>query len=90
MTQPVEYTNLYRFGNPNVRWIGETQLSEFRDGEKPGYRDELLRELGDVLWYIAVLGHVSGFTLEEIMETNINKLRKRATEGSLSGSGDYR
>lgn len=37
-------------------------------------------ECGDILWYIAMLGRATGFTIEECMETNIAKLRKRFGE----------
>lgn len=37
-------------------------------------------ELGDLMWYIARLCATYGFTLEEVMETNINKLKTRYGE----------
>jgi len=37
-------------------------------------------ELGDLMWYIANLCRISGFNLEDIMQTNINKLRIRYPE----------
>lgn len=41
-------------------------------------RKELFKgELGDVLWYIANLAKALGFTLEEVAEYNIQKLKKR-------------
>ncbi|UTH13308.1 nucleoside triphosphate pyrophosphohydrolase family protein [Macrococcus equipercicus] len=44
-------------------------------------RDELKKELGDVLWYIANLAAVNGIELAEVAELNINKLKKRYPEG---------
>lgn len=44
-------------------------------------QDELKKELGDVLWYIANLATVNGIDLSEIAECNIDKLRKRYPEG---------
>lgn len=38
-------------------------------------------ELGDLMWYIAGFCAINGFSLEEIMETNINKLKARFPEG---------
>lgn len=43
--------------------------------------DEVGKELGDMLWYIALMGELFGFTLQEIAEMNIKKLRKRYPEG---------
>lgn len=37
-------------------------------------------EVGDVLWYLALIANACGFTLEDAMQTNIAKLRKRYPE----------
>lgn len=39
------------------------------------------KELGDVLWYVAVLASELGFKLSEVAEANIEKLEKRYTNG---------
>lgn len=70
--------------------VAELQKKAIRDGEKPDHADRLHRELGDVLWYVAVLAHVSGFTLEDVMAANLAKLSTRQATGTLGGSGDYR
>lgn len=43
--------------------------------------DHLKKELGDALWMIAEICDASGFTLDEVMEMNIEKLRKRYPQG---------
>ena len=43
--------------------------------------DALMKELGDCLWYIAAFGTVLGFSLDDIAQRNIDKLRKRYPEG---------
>ena len=37
-------------------------------------RDELVIEMGDVLWYFALLADLYNITLQEILETNVHKL----------------
>ncbi len=48
---------------------------------KPLDRDALLKECGDVAWYLAVLASELGFTLEEVFAKNVDKLRRRYPEG---------
>ncbi len=44
-------------------------------------REKLIDELGDVAWYIARIADVIGVELEDILEHNIEKLRKRYPDG---------
>ena len=47
-------------------------------------------EMGDVLWYLAALADDLGYTLNEIAEINIAKIKRRRENGTISGSGDSR
>lgn len=42
---------------------------------------DIVKELGDILYYVSVGAHELGYTLQEIAEININKLAKRYPEG---------
>ncbi len=44
-------------------------------------RDNLKKELGDVAWYLAEAATALDLTLEEVLEANIEKLKKRYPEG---------
>ncbi|HMI09424.1 MAG TPA: nucleoside triphosphate pyrophosphohydrolase family protein [Candidatus Saccharimonadales bacterium] len=52
--------------------------------------EDLKKELGDVMWYVAVLADHFDIPLEEIAEKNIAKLASRKERGVLRGSGDNR
>ena len=62
------------------------------DGEKvtPEKREQLKKELGDVMWYVAAVASELGLKLRDVAETNIEKLRDRRERGVLGGSGDNR
>ena len=53
-------------------------------------KDELAGEIGDVLWYCAMLADHLDSNLGNIMEDNLDKLRSRKERGVLGGSGDSR
>jgi NTP pyrophosphatase (non-canonical NTP hydrolase) len=44
-------------------------------------RERLAAELGDIAWYLAETATALGYTLEEILRMNIEKLKKRYPEG---------
>ena len=47
-------------------------------------RKNVKEEIGDALWYIAALTSIMGFTLDEIMKFNIEKLKERYPDGFSS------
>lgn len=53
-------------------------------------RQRLRYELGDVLWYVAVLAAEAGFTMSEVAEGNIEKLKDRLERDKIKGEGDKR
>jgi NTP pyrophosphatase (non-canonical NTP hydrolase) len=65
-----------------------------RDGAvKDEYLEKRIQigyEIGDVLWYCAVLAEELEMNLGHIMENNLQKLADRKKRGTLSGSGDNR
>lgn len=92
-----QYSVIY----PTIGLVGEA--GEVADKVKKIIRDEggvetlseksridILKEMGDVLWYLAALAQDLGSHLSEVAEMNIKKLKKRTIAGTLGGSGDDR
>lgn len=53
-------------------------------------RDDIKKELGDVLWYITALAHELGIDLDDVAQANVLKLSSRLQRGVVTGSGDNR
>ncbi len=51
---------------------------------------EIIKELGDVLWYITTISHLLGSSLDEVAKMNNEKLLGRQARGRIAGSGDNR
>lgn len=97
--QTAIYPEAMRINYPTLGLCGEA--GEVADKVKKVYRDhcgeftdeqrkEIIKECGDVLWYVAVLAHDLGFTLEDVGKANIEKLASRQQRGKLNGNGDNR
>ncbi len=61
-----------------------------RDGAKFDFELQVKKELGDILWCLTAIAMDYGYTLEDVAQSNINKLSKRKDVGTLQGSGDNR
>ena len=51
---------------------------------------EIKAEIGDCLWYIAVLANDFDIKLSDIASANLEKLANRKKKGTIHGSGDTR
>lgn len=51
---------------------------------------EILKELGDVLWYIATIARYLESEMNTIADMNVEKLSKRLKDNKIHGSGDNR
>jgi NTP pyrophosphatase (non-canonical NTP hydrolase) len=98
--QTAIYPNMSNnFIYPTLGLVGEAgEVAEkakkiIRDGDgtlTPETREKMALELSDVCWYVAVLAYELDYTLEEVMQMNLDKLASRQQRGVLSGSGDNR
>ena len=67
------------------KWVRDLDSDESRL-DRTGIADEL----GDVLWYVAVLADHLALSLNDIATANLAKLAGRQSRGVLGGSGDNR
>ena len=90
--QAMEYLTLGLTGESGE--IANKVKKFIRDGaakdEYLAKRIEIGYEIGDVLWYCAVLAEELEMNLGHIMEKNLEKLADRHKRGKISGSGDHR
>ena len=68
--------------------VAEKAKKWMRDGTWDD--QEVLKELGDVLWYIGMCAYEMGFNFDAVATGNLSKLRDRQDRGVASGSGDNR
>ncbi len=69
------------------KWLRGDDGGEIMGDER---KEALKGELGDVLWYLAVLAHDLGLSLEDIAKANLDKLQSRKERDMLKGDGDKR
>ncbi|NDJ36699.1 MAG: nucleoside triphosphate pyrophosphohydrolase family protein [Chloroflexi bacterium] len=69
-----------------VKKVIRDQNGEF----SPAAVAAIKKELGDVLWYVAMLADELGLNLDDIASSNLKKLASRGARGQLHGSGDDR
>lgn len=53
-------------------------------------KEEIKKELGDVLWYVAQIASELNLDLDLVAQTNLDKLMSRLERNVISGSGDNR
>ena len=68
--------------------VAEKVKKWVRDGTYD--KDELVKEIGDVLFYVAALAGALEIDLADVAQGNLDKLNSRKERGTLQGSGDNR
>lgn len=89
----------YNLTYPILGLVGESgevaekmkKILRDHDGEiNNEHREEIIKELGDVLWYMAQITTDLGYDLEIVAKINLEKTQSRQLRGQLQGSGDTR
>ncbi len=93
------YPESHKIIYPTLGLCGET--GEFAEKIKKSIRDNinlnedihkalLMKELGDVLWYLSAICSDLNVSLEDVAVMNYEKLKSRKDRGVLHGNGDNR
>jgi NTP pyrophosphatase (non-canonical NTP hydrolase) len=80
--------------------LGLGESGEVQNKVKKNYRTgtyptedqalEIVKELGDILWYVSATATELGYTLDDVAKMNLEKLQSRKERGTLEGNGDNR
>ena len=70
--------------------VAEKLKKAYRDQGGAVDPDSMVRELGDVLYYLVRYAHLLGSDLENVARKNVEKLQDRAARSKLRGEGDGR
>lgn len=71
--------------------VAEKAKKFIRDGgDKDKFREDMKKELGDVLWYVQAICNELDLELVDVFAANMEKLASRRDRGVLQGSGDNR
>lgn len=68
-----------------AKWIRDTQL-----GVRMPVKEEMMKELGDCMWFVASIAKLYDVKLSDIAKMNIEKLEGRLQRGTIGGTGDNR
>jgi len=63
-----------------------------RDGlqRNAEFADNMAKELGDILWFVAAIATDMNLSLQQIAVKNLEKLQGRVDRGTIKGNGDNR
>lgn len=53
-------------------------------------KEAIIKELGDVMWFVAELATCLDVELEDVAQRNLDKLASRKNRGVIHGAGDDR
>ncbi len=73
--------------------VAEKIKKIIRDGDgtmNEEHKEEVMKELGDVLFYLAYACGTYGFSLHDVANKNIEKVLSRRDRGVVHGDGDNR
>jgi NTP pyrophosphatase (non-canonical NTP hydrolase) len=88
--QPISYTLGLAGESGEIAEMVKKAIRNFNgDFSRLGTKD-LTQELGDVLWYVAMLAATFNIALDDVAAANLQKLTNRQNRGVIKGVGETR
>jgi NTP pyrophosphatase (non-canonical NTP hydrolase) len=75
---------------PGREGLSEVKIAFLGVALAPARKTAIIKEVGDVLWYLSAICNELGITLEAAAATNLQKLYSRTERNVLQGEGDER
>ena len=82
------YENLFGLMSEAGEVAGKMQKT-IRDAKSVS-KGDMIKELGDVVFYATAIANAYKSSLKEVVEVNMDKLNNRKRQGKIKGSGDNR
>ena len=79
-----------KFWRNNFDVSHTTEVWEIKDALPENQRLEIVKELGDILWYISAMATELEVDLSEVARVNLEKLFDRRDRGVIKSEGDNR
>lgn len=80
--------NVYIGGQKELKGLSRLCFYPHFFDEIEEWDEELKKEAGDILWQLAGVCTVMGWSLEDVAQTNLDKLSARQKAGTIDGDGD--
>ena len=75
------------------KWMADKIKKIYRDNNgiiSEDNKEQLVKEMGDVLWYLANMATDLNMTLEDVARKNLEKIQIRQQKNLIHGEGDNR
>jgi len=73
--------SFYTEGHRHHKQLLDGLMEEAKEVLSANSNKKLADELGDVLWYVTIIAYQAGYSLEDLMMKNYNKLELRQLNG---------
>lgn len=88
VAKAIRKENVYIGGQKDLKGLSRLCIYPHFIDAMEDWDEELKKEAGDILWQLAGVCSVMGWTLEDVAQSNLNKLAARKAVGTIDGNGD--